>query len=209
MLEELKDKIKHYFTDAGHTFDHTERVYHMAVKIAKDEKADLEIVKAAALLHDIGRPKENPDKEICHAEESAKMAPAILKKVGFPEEKIKGVLHAIKVHRYSKQLKAETKEAAILQDADRLDALGAVAIGRIFSYGGKKNRPMHNPNLKINPAYTVKSKAKTSMHHFYEKILKIKPETFHTRLARKIAKERYTFTKQFVSRFEKEWKGEL
>ena len=209
MIEGLKDKIKHYFTDAGHGFDHTERVYHMAVKIAKAEKVDLEIVKAAALLHDVGRSKEDSDKGICHAEESAKMAPGILKEIGFPEYKINAVLHCIKVHRYSKQLKAETKEAAIIQDADRLDALGAISVGRVFSRGGYKRRPMHDSKLKYDTGYNVKKKARTSLEHFYEKILKIKPETFNTKLAKQIAKERYAFTKEFVERFEKEWSGEL
>ena len=208
MIEKLKDKIAGYFTDPGHEFDHTERVYRLAVRIAKDENADLEIVQASALLHDIERCKEDPDKGICHAEESAKLAPEILKSINFPEEKIPKVIHAIKVHRYSKQLKAETKEAEILQDADRLDALGAISIGRVFARGGHKKRPMHDPNLKADEIYNVKTKAKTSMNHFYEKILKIKPESFKTKLAREIAKERYAYVKEFVERFEKEWNGQ-
>lgn len=209
MIEQLKDKIKHHFTDPSHGFDHTERVYRLAVRIAKQENADLETVQAAALLHDIARPKEDPDKGICHAEESAKLAPEILKSINFPGEKIPQVVHAIEVHRFSKQLKAETKEAEILQDADRLDALGAIAIGRVFTRGGSKHRPMHDPNIKADEEYNVKTKAKTSMNHFYEKILKIKPETFKTKLAQEIAKERYAYVKEFVERFEREWIGDL
>ena len=208
MLEELKGKILKYFNHGAHSFDHTERVYRLAVRIAKDENADMQVVKAAALLHDIGRSKEDPDKGICHAEESAKMAPAILKEVDFPEDKVEAVLHAIVVHRYSKQLKAETKEAAIIQDADRLDGLGAVAAARVFAHGGKKGRPMHDSTMKYDTSYNVKKKARTAMEHFYEKILKMKPETFNTKLAKEIAKERYDYTKEFVERFEKEWDGE-
>lgn len=209
MIKELRPKIKEYFTEAAHTFDHTERVYKLAVRIAEDEGADLEVIKAAALLHDIGRPKEDPDKDICHAEESAKMAPDILREINFPEEKIENVVHAISVHRYSKQLKAETEEAEIIQDADRLDAIGAINIGRTFSRGGEKGRPLHDPSIEPNKEYTNKVKAHSSMAHFYEKILKIKPETFKTKLAKEIAKERYAFTEEFIERFEKEWRGEL
>jgi uncharacterized protein len=208
MIEQLKEKLAKYFTDPSHGFDHTERVYRLAVRIAKQENVDLEIVQAAALLHDLARHLENPDKGICHAEESAKLAPEILKSINFPEEKIPKVVHAIEVHRYSKQLKAETKEAEILQDADRLDALGAIAIGRVFTRGGSKKRPLHDPSIKADEEYNVKTKAKTSINHFYEKILKIKPETFKTKLAQEIAKERYAYVKEFVERFEKEWKGE-
>ncbi|MBW2984637.1 HD domain-containing protein [Candidatus Woesearchaeota archaeon] len=208
MLSQLKPKIEKYFTDPGHEFDHTERVYKLAVRIAKEENADLDVIKAAALLHDVGRHKEDPEKGICHAEESAKIAPEILKSINFPEEKVSKVVHAIKVHRYSKQLKAETKEAEILQDADRLDALGAIVIGRVFARGGSKHRPIHDPGIEPEKEYNVKTKAKTSMSHFYQKILKIKPETFKTKLAQKIAKERYAYVKDFVERFEKEWKGE-
>ncbi len=209
MIEKLKPAISKYFTDAGHEFDHTERVYRLAVRIAKAENADLEIVEAAALLHDVARHLEDPEKGICHAEESAKMAPELLRSIGFPEEKIPRVVHAIYVHRYSKQLKAETKEAEIIQDADRLDALGAMIIGRVFTRGGAKGLPMHSSGLKESGDYTHKTKFKTSMNHFYQKILKIKPETFKTKLAREIARERYGFVKEFVDRFEKEWKGEL
>jgi uncharacterized protein len=209
MINQLKEKIKPYFTDVSHGFDHTERVYSLAVRIAREENADLEIVQAAALLHDIARPQEDPDKGVCHAEESAKIAPEVLKEINFPEEKIGEVVHAIQVHRYSKNLKAETKEAKILQDADRLDALGAIAVARVFTRGGQRNIPMYDPEIKAHEEYTVKTMAKTAMNHFYEKILKIKPETFKTQLAKEIAKERYAYVEDFIDRFKKEWNGEL
>ena len=81
MIEKLKPKIEKYFPYPSHGFDHTERVYNLAVRIAKDEKADLEIVQAAALLHDVGRFKEEDDKSLCHADESAKLAPEILRSI--------------------------------------------------------------------------------------------------------------------------------
>ena len=125
-FKDLKEKIQPNFEEGGsHAFDHTERVCNLALKIGKKEKADLDILKAAALLHDISRLKEDNNEIECHAEHGAEMAEKILKEMNFPEEKIKNVDHSIKVHRHSKGLSGETKEAEILQDADRLDALGA------------------------------------------------------------------------------------
>jgi uncharacterized protein len=208
MIEKLKPKIERYFAGfISHDFSHTERVYRLAIRIAEKEKADIDIVQAAALLHDVGRFKERDDTTKCHAEESAKMAPDILRNINFPENKIPAVLHCIKVHRYSKGLKAETKEAEILQDADRLDAVGAIAIARVFAAGGVAKRPIHNP--KIKPKEEYKGDSETSMNHFYEKLLKIKPETFKTQAAREIAEERYKFMARYIKQFEKEWSGEL
>ena len=200
MIEKLRNKISKYFKHESHGFDHTERVYNTAVKIAKKEKADREIVQAAALLHDIGRSREYENKQLCHAEESAKIAPKILRSIKFPKQKIPAVIHCILVHRYSKGLKPETLEAKIIQDADRLDSLGTLAIARTFTRGGEKNRQLYDP--------TDKQSQKTSIGHFYQKILKLKPETFKTKYAQQIAKNRYKYTKEFVQRFEKEWRGE-
>ncbi len=205
-FEELKEKIQIYFEEGGsHSFDHTQRVYNLALKISKGENADLDIVKTASLLHDIARLKQDNKEIECHAEHGAEMVREILEKTNFPKGKIEKVCYAIKSHRYSKGLKAETKEAEILQDADRLDALGAICIGRIFSYGGKKGRALYDS--KIKPDVKYKSDAKTSLNHFYEKNLKIKPETFKTKKARKIAKGRYKFIEEFVKRFKLEWEG--
>lgn len=203
---ELIDKIQPYFIKGGsHSFDHTERVLNLAVKMAKKEKADLDIVKTAVLLHDVARWKEEKKEIGCHAEHGAEIAENILKEMNFPEEKIKKVVHAIKVHRHSKGLKAETKEAEILQDADRLDALGAITVGRMFSTGGELNRPMHNPKIPFDDGsyefYT------STMHGFHHRILKIKPETFHTSFAKKLAKNRYKFVEKFLDEFLKEWEG--
>jgi len=203
---ELKKKIQPYFEKHGsHDFTHTERVYRNAIRISKGEKADLDVVKAAALLHDIARAKEDNGKIKCHAEHGAIIAEKILRKMNFPEEKIEKVVHAIRVHRYSKNKKAETKEAEIIQDADRLDALGAICIARIFMHGAKKERALYDPKIKPNKVY--KSGAATSINHFYEKILKIKPTTFKTKKARSMAEKKYNFVKIFLSQFIKEWDG--
>ncbi len=202
----LKPRILHYFEDGkGHGFDHTERVYNLAVRIAQEERADIEIVQAAALLHDICRKKEELTGQ-CHAEEGAKLASQILGTINFSKHKISAVIHCIKVHRYSKQLAPETIEAKILQDADRLDALGAIIIARVMMHSVLKGRPVYDPEILPDKIYT--SKGKTAINHFYEKILKLKPETFHTKLAQQIALGRYKFTQEYVDRFIAEWNGE-
>ena len=204
-MNNLKEKIFHYFENGkGHGFDHTERVHNLAIKIANSEECDMEVVKAAALLHDVCRKREE-ETGLCHAEEGSKLAPEILKENNFPEEKIDNVVHCIKVHRFSRGFKPETKEAKILQDADRLDAIGAIAITRIISHNILKDRPMYDPNIKPDEVYT--SQGKTAINHFYEKIFKLTPETFHTKLAQEIAKDRYDFTQEFVKRFINEWNG--
>lgn len=207
-FDKLREKVKGIMeNDVSHGFDHVERVYNLAMRIAKTEKVDLDILKSAVLLHDVARGKENKGEIECHASGGKIIAKEILSEMKFPKEKISAVLHCIEVHRYSKNLKAEAKEAEILQDADRLDALGAITIARIFMYNGHRGNPLHDP--KREPEEYYHGQETTAINHFYEKIFEIKPETFNTKEARKFAKERYDFVKKYVERFLKEWDGKL
>jgi len=199
-IKEIKKFYKGYGGLSGHGFDHPERVLRLAKFICRKEGGDMEVVEAAALLHDIARANERRD----HALEGAKMAKSYLEKIGFSESKIKNIVHCIAVHRFSRGKKAETKEAKIIQDADRLDALGAISISRSFTYHGRKI-PAYNPDIKPQKKYTGKSK--TIINHFYEKILKITPSSFYTKTAHKIAKKRYDFVVKFLDQFKKEWDG--
>lgn len=208
-LDQIAKISKKYFKNpvTGHDWFHVERVYQIAIKIGKDEKANIGILKPATLLHDIARKKEDMGKIKCHAQEGVKMARKILKNFNFPEEKIEKIAYVIKVHRYKQQIKPKTLEAQILQDADRLDSLGAINVGRIFSYGGEHKRPMHDP--KIPPKSHYGSNSATSINHFFEKIFKLKPKTFNTKAGQQLALERYRYTKNFVKRFLQEWEGKL
>jgi len=214
-FDRLRERVLPYFKEGdGHGFEHIERVYNMAVKIGEGEDVDLDVVRAAALLHDVARHKEEMCNVpigflgvICHAEEGAKMAGEILAEMGFPEEKIGKVVHAIAVHRYSKGLKAESREAEILQDADRLDALGTVIVVRMAQATVNWDLPVYDPSILIKEKYDG---SKSSMvNHIYEKILKMTPESFKTKWGREIAKGRYNFVKEFVERYVKEVEGEL
>jgi len=208
-INEVKKIAKTYFKNpvSGHDWFHVERVYRIAVRIGKAEKADMTILKPAVLLHDIARKKEDLGKIKCHAQEGAKMAKKILSNLDYSKEKINQIAYAISVHRYKLQIKPKTLEAQILQDADRLDALGAINVGRVFSYGGEHRRPIYDPKIPPKPYYN--SDATTSLNHFFEKILKLKPKTFNTKTGRQIAKERYQYSKNFVKRFLLEWRGKL
>ena len=214
-FEDLREKVLPYFEDSedGHDFEHVDRVYNSALKIAETEDVDMDVVRAAALLHDVARHKEeggssvsSDEGNVCHAEEGSKMAEEILREVGFSEEKIKKVVHSIAVHRYSKGLKAESREAEILQDADRLDALGAIIIVRMVQATVKWNVPVYDSSIPIKEKYDG---SKSSMiNHIYEKILKITPESFKTEKAREIARGRYNFVKDFAERYVRELEGE-
>jgi uncharacterized protein len=207
-FKKLRSVIKPFFKNgSGHGFDHTERVYKSAINISEGMDVDLDVVKVAALMHDICREEEEYDEIECHAVEGSKKCKNILSELKFPKEKIEKVAYAIKVHRYSKGIIPETTEARILQDADRLDALGAVCIARIFEYGGKRGRPTYNPEDLKNE--DLKEEDESSLYHFYKKILKITPDKFYTSRAREIAKGRYKFVENFLSRFIGEWEGKL
>ena len=214
-FDKLRKKILPYFESGdGHGFDHVDRVYKLALKISADENVDMDIVRAAVLLHDIARSKEKeglavgPGRyNICHAKEGAKMAIEILKETSFPEKKIDAVAHAIAVHRYSNGLKAESREAEILQDADRLDALGAIVIVRMMEASFKWGRPIYDASIPVKKTYD--GSKSTLINHIYEKILKMTPDSFKTAEARKIAKGRYDFIKEFAKRYIGEMDGEL
>ena len=206
----LKSAKKYYDElnneDFSHDFNHILRVERLAKRIAESENADIEIIEASCLLFDVARILEDKGKVSDHAEEGSKIAKQILDKINFPKEKIDSVCHAILVHRKSKGRKPETIEAKILQDADYLDALGAVDIARVIAsslQSKKYKRPIY-----VEPANGDKE-IKSAIHYFLHKIehSKLQPNKFHTKLGRQLAKERFDFMKKFTERFIDEWNG--
>jgi uncharacterized protein len=185
-----------------HSLQHAERVLKLSLRIRKEEgDGDPLILQAAAILHDIAAPNGRRG----HAERSAMIAEEILEKTGFPEEKRRGVIHAIETHRFSDHKKPDTAEAKILQDADRLDAIGAIGLARCFAYGGRRSRPLYDPSEM--PGEYNPEKETSSLTHIQEKLLKIR-RTLHTETARKIAEDRHRFMLQFIKRLDSEIKGE-
>ena len=195
LKERMKAKSK---KGDRHDWGHIERVLRNATHIAKVEKADLEIVKFAALLHDIKRHDEDLGKIKCHAEEGAKEAMKILKHEKFPEQKIPFIGYAIENHRLSKNTNPKTKEARIIQDADRLDSLGAILIARAFSSAHIHKRPFYDENGRDNVITFIQERSK-----------KLNPKNFNTRTGKKMAKERYDYSQHFTDRMLKEIKGEI
>ncbi|MFC1685737.1 HD domain-containing protein [Nanoarchaeota archaeon] len=199
-----KEARKHFDKKGGHDFHHTQRVYRYALQIARTEKkVDLQIIRAATLLHDIARRKQEQKKCKDHAEEGAKMAPQILKKVNFPKNKIQAVVHCISVHRKSKGKKPTTIEAKILQDADKIDILGAMGILRT-AVEHADDMIIHSDGSRVLTSFYDYNT--DSIFEFLKCMLLLDLKDFYTKEARKIAKSYLNFLKIFIKQFEKEWR---
>ncbi len=180
MVEEVLRAIERELKDDDvHGLGHALRVKKIARRIALEEGADVEVVEIASLLHDIARGVEGD-----HAEVGAEMARRILEDLGY--DKVEEVVHAIRAHRFKGGIEARTLEARILQDADRIDALGAVGIYRAICHGCEVGRRLRD-----------------TLNHIREKLLKI-PETLNTDAGRRMAKERLEFVLSFLEEIERE-----
>jgi uncharacterized protein len=193
-------------TRKSHDWEHTLRVYNLCLKIASVEKADLDVLKLAAILHDVGREEEDKVKgDICHAELGSKIAFQILKKYNVDQFIINKVCHCIETHRFKGNKKPESAEAKILFDADKLDAIGAIGLARAFVYSGEIGAKVHNINSKIDETlpYTEED---TAYREYYFKLRKIK-DTLFTITGKMIAEERHEFMVEFFERLNKEVEG--
>jgi uncharacterized protein len=203
----VKQKLEN--AEAGHDWFHIERVYKNALLIAQDEVCDIQIVKLGALLHDIADSKFNDGDETV----GPKVAREFLKSQNASEEIIVHVVNIIENISFKGgnfEKKFTSKELEIVQDADRLDALGAIGIARTFNYGGFKNRPLYNPDIAPNLNMSkeeYKNSASPTLNHFYEKLLLLK-DKMNTETGKKIAQERHQFMELFLSQFYAEWDGE-
>lgn len=204
----VKEKLQN--AEAGHDWFHIERVYKNALLIAQEEDCDLTIVKLGALLHDIADSKFNDGDETV----GPKVAREFLMTQKASEEVIKHVVNIIENISFKGgnfEKKFTSKELEIVQDADRLDALGAIGIARTFNYGGFKNRPLYNPAIapKLNMTKEeYKNSEAPTINHFYEKLLLLK-DKMNTETGKKLAQKRHQFMEHFLSQFYAEWDGEL
>jgi len=193
---------------SGHDWWHVYRVWKNAINIGHHEDVDMFVVQLAALLHDISDWKFNKGDDNV----GPKMAKEWLKKSRVEEKIISHVCEIIKEISFKGagvKTRMRTKEGMVVQDADRLDAIGAIGIARTFAYGGYAGEEIYNPNIKpelYDPFKKYKNKKGTSINHFYEKILLLK-DLMNTKTAKKIAEERQKFVEQFLDRFYKEWEG--
>lgn len=203
--------VKHELKTAegGHDWFHTERVYKNALLIAKNEPVDLTVVALAALLHDIADSKFNNGDETI----GPRVASEFLLKQNVSSEIIEHVTQIIEHMSFKNSFDLGTaftsKEMEVVQDADRLDAIGAIGIARCFNYGGFKNRPLYDPEIPPNLNMTkseYKASTAPTINHFYEKLLLLKDQ-MHTKTGKRIASERHQYMEGFLKQFYAEWEG--
>ena len=208
MIQRAIDYITELFAGdfSGHDADHTLRVFRLAVRLAEAEGADRETVALAALLHDADDRKLSP--ETCEGKLRAR---AFLEKEGIPEERIREILQIIGEvsFRGTDSVVPETVEGKCVQDADRLDAIGAVGIGRAFAFGGSRGRAMYDPADipgEMPDGTTYEARSGSTVAHFYEKLLHLEA-MMNTPTARALARRRHIFMETFLEEFLAEWDG--
>ena len=203
----VKNQLTH--AEGGHDWFHIERVYKNALLIAEEEECDVTVVKLGALLHDIADSKFHGGDETV----GPKTARTFLESQNVSEDIILHVIAIIENISFKGgnfEKKFNSKELEIVQDADRLDAIGAIGIARTFNYGGFKNRPLYNPNIQPNMNMNkeeYKNSESPTLNHFYEKLLLLK-DKMNTETGKKIAQKRHDFMVTFLSQFYAEWDGE-
>ena len=193
-------------SNGSHDWFHTKRVYDLCMKIGRAEGADLDVLGIAAYLHDIGRPFQDKSKgKICHAEKGAELAGEILLKLNLSAEDKNNIIHSIRTHRFRDKNIPETIEAKVLFDADKLDSIGAVGIGRAFLFAGEVGATLHNPDVapEESESYTVND---TCYREYRIKLVKVKDRIL-TSEGLRIAMERHRFMETFFNRFLMEYHG--
>ncbi len=205
----VKETLKN--AEAGHDWFHINRVYNNAILIAIGEEVDLFVVQLAALLHDIADSKFNDGDENI----GPLKAQDFLHSLEIDTNTTTHIVKIIANMSYSKSLGNDalftSKELQVVQDADRLDAIGAIGIARAFTYGGYKNRLLYDPEIKPNLNQSKEAYKKSTaptINHFYEKLLLLK-DKMNTKTGKKIAVERHQFMELFLEQFYKEWNGVL
>ena len=195
MIDRAMDYARKIFEGdaSGHDFDHTMRVFHMATTIAREENADLETVQLAALLHDVDDRKLSP--QTCENKDNAV---SFLRENVVNQGKIKEIIQIISQISFSAgNGTPSTLEGMCVQDADRLDAIGAIGIGRAFAFGGSRGRRIHDPEGKDTT---------TTIQHFYDKLLLLK-DRMNTATGKTLAHQRHRFMEDFLQQFYDEWNG--
>ena len=206
----LEDEVREFFAGdaSGHDWFHTERVVRLAQNLAVSEGADEEICRLAALLHDVDDYKLTGG-----AFGSTENADRMMRRHGIPEEqrlRIEEIIKKISFKGADTEV-PESLEGKIVQDADRLDAIGAIGIGRTFAYGGTRGQLMYDPNILPQPgksAEEYRENSNTTINHFYEKLLLLK-DMMNTETARQMAEHRHHVMEVFLKEFYMEWNGEI
>lgn len=191
---------------ASHGWDHVQRVYDLCLKIGRKEGADQTVLGLAALLHDIGRKEETVSKgKVCHARLGAEKAEQILSRFALPSSLKREVLICIRSHRFRGKQVPQTLEAKVLFDADKLDSIGAVGVGRAFLFAGEVGARLHNAHKDLSQTRSY-SREDTAYREFSLKLVKIK-DRMQTATGRAMAEDRHRFMVRFFRRLDAEVKG--
>lgn len=207
LLKSTEDYIKTYFENegSGHDWWHIYRVRNLALKIAESEGGDLFSIELAALLHDLDDWKLNGG-----SKESKTIDWLTKMEISEQEiEKVLEIIHEVSYKGAGVPTPANSLEAKIVQDADRLDAIGAIGIARTFAYGGNKNRLIYDPAVQPEMHGSFEAYKKTNaptINHFYEKLLLLK-DRMNTQTAKELAEKRHQFMKDFLEQFFNEWEA--
>lgn len=209
-IEKTEFFVKHELQNAegGHDWWHIYRVWQNAKTIALTENVNVLVVELAALLHDIADSKfYNGDENI-----GPNKAHQFLTEIGVPTDVIEHVVNIIRHMSFKNtfgEVDFSSQEMLVLQDADRLDAIGAIGIARTFNYGGFKNRLIYHPDIKPQNYADItsyKNATAPTINHFYEKLLLLK-DTMNTKTGKQLAENRHAFMEQFLAQFYNEWEG--
>lgn len=208
IIDDALGYVKELFANdySGHDFYHTYRVYRTATAIARWEGADIQTVQLAALLHDVDDAKLSPE---THADKGK--AVQFLRSHGVPEEAVAEICGIIETVSFAGTDTAapRTLEGKCVQDADRLDAMGAIGIARAFAYGGSRGRAMYDPEVPYREAMSAeeyRNHPSTTVNHFYEKLLQLRA-LMNTDTARAMAEERDAYMRAYLAEFFAEWEG--
>ncbi len=209
-FDELVEEVKERFLDVrkSHDWDHTWRVLNLCLHIGEKEGADLEILKLAALLHDIGREEQDINNgKVCHAQRGGEIARELLEKHGYSPEIMERVAHCIETHRFRGDKKPRSKEARVLYDADKLDAIGAIGIGRAFVFAGEVGARVHNKGVDLGKTRSY-SREDTAYREFMVKLRQVKDRML-TEEGKRIARDRHRYMVDFFDRLNREVEGEI
>ncbi|KAF0108160.1 MAG: hypothetical protein FD146_1174 [Anaerolineaceae bacterium] len=205
------EQARHWYasSDAVHDFDHVLRVYRMAERLTEAEGADLEIVHAAALLHDAEGTMPGAESRTNHHHASAEFAAEVLRREGWDPERIAAVQHCIRAHRYRDRSEPpRTVEAKVLFDADKLDVLGAIGVARVVAYATLAGQPWYaEPSARFRQSGEEEpGEPHSSYHEHLFKLRKVRERMF-TETARAIAEERLRYLDEYFERLIEEWEG--
>lgn len=208
IIEEIRQTAKKMMAEAkgSHDWSHTRRVHDLCMRIGRVEGADLDLLSMAAYLHDIGRPFQDKLKgKICHAEKGAEIAEDILGKVNLPEKHKENIIHSVRSHRFRGKNRPETLEARVLFDADKIDSIGAIGIGRAFLFAGELGAVLHNPDIAPEKSRSY-TKNDTCYREYIMKLRKVKDRIL-TSEGLRIANKRHEFMDFFFQKFLEEYEG--